>query len=254
MRTLSFWLNLVLFLVSAYLAVAVLLSDHDVPSKNAWKPWQPLFWSVVVAGIYVAGFAFYQYLQTQRAGERERDTYGNLICQKIAWRIIDECKQLDPAKLTVGVWLTKKNGTFDRRMRFLLPGLRPSSSIFWHSGVGVAGSLWTSEDEPDRLERLTTRNAMSANSFEKLPEADRLGLTHAKWQSVKDYTGVVAVKIVHDTGASKKLLGFLVIDYRGALARNAQGQDVMDSIDESIRGQNIGELRGSLVNLLRKTA
>lgn len=250
--TLSFWLNLVLFLVTAYLAVAVVLSDHDVPSKNAWKPWQLPFLTLVVAGIYVAGFAFYQYLRTQRAAESERDTDGNLMCQQVAWRIISECQQLDPAKLTVGVWLTKKNGTFDRRMRFLLPGLRPSSSILWCRGVGVVGSLWASTDEPARLEKLTPRNAMSASTFEQLPETDRLGLTHAQWQSVKDYTGVVAVKLVHDTGASKKLLGFLVVDYRGVLTQDTYGHDVLDCIVEAIGGENVRGLRGALVDLLRK--
>lgn len=254
LRTLSFWLNFVLFLVSAYLAGAVVLSDHDVPSKSAWEPWRPLFLSLVVAGIYVAGFAFYQYLRTQEAEESERIKDGNLICQQIAWHIISDCGGLEPAKLTVGVWLTKKKGTFDRRTRFLLPALRPSSPIHWRRGVGVVGSLWDSTDEPDRLEKLTPRNVMNASSFEQLPEADQLGLSYAQWQSVQDYTGVVAVKLVHDTGASKKLLGFLVIDYRGVLTPDTHGHDVLDSVAEAIRGENVRQLRGSLVNLLRKRA
>jgi hypothetical protein len=207
---------------------------------------------VRASGIYVACFAFYEYFRTQKAIGRERDTDVNRICQQIAWRIISECQQLDPAKLTVGVWLTKKNGTFDRRMRFLLPALRPSSAILWRRGVGVVGSLWASADEPGRLEKLATRNAMSPSSFEQLPEADRLGLTHAQWQSVKNYTGVVAVRLVHDTGASKKLLGFLVVDYRGVLMQVTDGHDVLDSVDQAISGDNVSELRGALVDLLRK--
>jgi hypothetical protein len=252
LRTLSFWLNLVLFLVSVYLAVAVVLSDHDVPTDNAWKPWRPLFLSLVAGGIYVAGFAFYEYLRAQRAADRVRVTDGSIMCQKIACRIISGCRQLDPAELAVGVWLTKKDGTFDRRMRFLLPASRPLSPILWHRGVGVVGSLWASDDEPDCLEKLTLRNEMNAISFGQLPEADRLGLSHAQWQSVKGYTGVVAVKLVGDAGGSKKLLGFLVIDYRGALTPDADGRDVLDSVDQAMRDKSVSELRGGLVDLLRE--
>jgi hypothetical protein len=250
--TLRFWLNLVLFLVSAYLAVAVRLSGQDVPSKDAWKPWQPLFVSIVVAGLYVAFFAFYEYLRAQGAAERERNTDVNRVCQQIAWRIISQCPRLDPAKLTVGVWLTKKD-SFDRRIRFLLPARRPSSEISWRRGLGVVGSLWAS-GEPDRLEKLTARNAMSPQDFQRQPVADRLGLDYPQWQSVKAYTGVVAVKLVHDTGASKKLLGFLVIDYRGPLQPDHDGNDVVDCIAQALRGDDVSELRASLVTLLGKRA
>jgi hypothetical protein len=253
LRTLSFWLNLALFLVSAYLAVAVVLSDHDIPSKNAWKPWQPLFLSLVAAGIYVAFVAFYEYFRTQGAAESQRINDVNRACQLIAWRIIDKCGELASAKLTVGVWLINKDGTFDRRMRFLLPAERPTSAIVWRRGIGVVGSLWDSQDA-DCLEKLVSRNAKSSGDFEKLSPEDRLGLTYAQWKSVENYTGVVAVKLVHDTGASKKLLGFLVIDYCGYLRKVNDHEDVLDSVAKILRGDDLRQLRGSLVGLLRKGA
>src|SRR5689334_1851658 len=105
--TLRFWLNLGLLLAASYLAVATNLSAKKVPSEHAWLPWKPLFWSLVAAGVYVAVVAFYNYMRTQGAAEKDRKTDVNIVCQKIAWHIIDRCKGsgLDPGLLTVGVWL-----------------------------------------------------------------------------------------------------------------------------------------------------
>jgi hypothetical protein len=250
LRTLSFWLNFVLFLVAAYLVVAVGLSDHDVPSKNAWMPWRLPFLSLVAAGIYVAFVAFYEYLRAQSAAVSQRTNDVNRTCQLIAWRIIETCKELDPAKLTVGVWLTNKDGTFDRGMRFLLPAERPTSAIVWRRGIGVVGSLWGSEDG-DRLEKLVSRNEMSADDFGKLSMEDRLGLTHAQWKNVRGYTGVVAVKLMQDTGTSKKLLGFLVIDYRGNL-KKIDDHDILDTVATALQEEDLLQLRGSLVQLLKE--
>src|SRR5438094_778082 len=92
LRTLRFWLNLGLFLVACYLAVATNLSSKKVPSEDAWLPWQPLFWSLLAAGFYVAFVAFYNYMRTQGAAEKERKTDVNIVCQKIAWHVIDRCR------------------------------------------------------------------------------------------------------------------------------------------------------------------
>jgi hypothetical protein len=251
--TLSFWLNLVLFLVSAYLAVAVVLSDHDVPSKDAWRPWHLPFLSLVVAGVYVAGFTFYEYFRTQKAADSQLDKDVSCACQVIAWRVIGGCEKLDPAKLAVGVWLARRRGSFDdRRMRFLLPTQRPTSTIAWRRGVGVVGSLWASPDESACLEKLVTRNAMTAEDFAKLPPADRLGLTYVQWQNVKNYTGVVAVKLIDGASKKKKLLGFLVIDYSGSLAPITDGHDILDSIGDILEGDQVRQYRGALVDLLKK--
>ena len=254
LASLDFWLHLVLFGVSVWLVVANQLSRSEVPSKAAWEPGKPLFLTVVAAGIYVAGFALYKYFDARRTAESERQTDVIRFCQQVAWRVTKACEQVDPTKLTVGFWLCQKSGSFDCRMRLLLPANRPSSEVVWRRGVGVAGSLWDTVGEPDRLEKLTVRNAMDSAAFGRLPKKEQLGLSHILWKSVSAYTGVVAVKLVHDTGATKKLLGFLVIDYRGDLVTGADGLDALDCIGEAVRDDDVAELRGGLVTRLARRA
>lgn len=243
-------LQLGLFAASVWLVIASELSRSDLPSKTAWKPGEPLFYSVIGAGVYVAGVAFYTYVLTRKSARSKREADISRICQRIAWQIVKASRQVDPTKLAVGIWLCRQKGGFDRRFRFLLAGERPSSPITWRHGLGVAGSLWASTEEPDRLEKLTVRNGLDSTAFGQLPEEERLGLSFLQWKSVSKYTGVIAVKLVHDTGTKKKLVGFLVIDYRGGLTRSGNGLDELDCIGKAVGNDDVAELRGGLVTLL----
>lgn len=252
----KYWVRLAWLLAAAYLAVAGLLSSKKWPSEKTWQPWTPWFWSLVAAGIVVAAAGFVDWLLSQRSADRAaqgtRDNDLNIFCQQIASKIIGHCVQagLNPELLTVAVWRTKKDNTFDRTAQFLLPVERPRSGVDWKKGKGVAGWAWAS-GKANQFESLTRRSTMSTAYYDGLMEDKRLGMTYAEWGLVTAYKAVMACALYATAGAS--LLGFLVIDYCGPV--QPKSTNLVHCIrDAVINDSDVGRLRYGLVRRLEKKA
>jgi hypothetical protein len=120
-----FWVRLVGLLAGVYVVVAGAFSSEKWPSEKTWEVGRPWFWSLVVAGIVVVAAAFVEGVLSRR-GRRDSDL--NVYCQQIASKIIGHCvlAGLNPELLTVGVWRTKKDNTFDRTAQFLIACRAPA--------------------------------------------------------------------------------------------------------------------------------
>jgi hypothetical protein len=247
-----FWVRLVGLLAGVYALVAGALNGKKWPSEKAWSVGAPLFWSWVAAGIVALVAAFVEAGLARRAAQGVRDNDLYITCRLIAGKIIGHCVPagLDANLLTVSIWRTKKDNTFDRKAKFLLPLEFPPSGVDWKKGKGVAGWAWAS-GKPNHWARLTDRSTMSATYYDGLSEDKRLGMTYAEWGLVTAYKGVVVSALYATTGAS--LLGFLVIDYRGPV--RPKGTDLVFCIrDAVINDGEIGQLRGGLVRRLQEKA
>ena len=250
------WVRLVGLLAAVYGVVAGALSNKEWPSEKTWAVGTLWFWSLVGAGIIVLVATFVDGALTRRAAERAaqgvRDNDLTIYCQRVASKIIGHCNPvgLNPELLTVGVWRTKKDNTFDRAAQFLLPVERPRSGVDWKKGKGVVGSAWASgKDNP--FESLAVRSTMSKDDYDHLSEYKRLGMTYADWEKVTAYKAVVASALYATAGAS--LLGYLVIDYRGPV--QPKGTNLVHCIrDAVINDGDIGQLRGGLVSRLEQKA
>lgn len=242
-----FWVRLVGLLAGVYAVVATAFSNQMWPSDKTWQVRGPWFWSLVVAGIVALVAAFVEGVLSRR-GKRDSDL--NVYCQQIASKIIGHCVPagLNPQLLTVGVWRTKKNNTFDRTAQFLLPVERPRSGVDWKKGKGVAGWAWIRGE--DKFESLTSRSTMSEESYARLSEDKRLGMTYAEWGKVTAYKAVVASALHATAGAS--LLGFLVIDYCGPV--RPEGTNLVSCIRDALKDGDVGQLRGGLVGRLEEKA
>jgi hypothetical protein len=252
LRSADVALNALGLVLGVGLAAAMLLKAADWPTQRTWEPWSLPFVALLVAAVYVPLFSFYKYLDTRQAREEVWRRDVSVTCQEIAWEIDKTCPTVSVGALAVSFWRCRKDGTFDRRARFLLSGTRQSSGLEWRKGRGVAGWLWDRERESAIIEKLGPRNEMTQEEFERLPEQERLGLTYVEWQDVSRYTGVAAVREYERSRDEKRLVGILVIDYVGTMERDADGRDQMDQIRHVLlRDDRLARLRGVLVERLK---
>jgi hypothetical protein len=218
-------------LLGLFLTVGAIFLTAKVPSEHDWSPGEPLFWALVVSAVFVPVYTLYKsldaYFETQdkRRSEVERDL--TIACQKVVSRIVDACPRVGVNDLASCVWLCREDDSFDEIARFYLPHHRKGSGVIWGRGRGVAGTAWArGEDLDSDVTVLVARlDELGKAAFDKLPPAERFGLTASDLDKTRDRTGVCAIRLV-TTGAKPKLVGMFVLEYSGASDFQCVSQEV----------------------------
>lgn len=232
-------------ILGAYLAVATALRGAKWPDEATWLPWSFWFIAMLVAAVFVPLYAFYKALDAyfqaadkKRAemDERERRLKADLslMCQRTVAAVADKCNRVEVNSLCAQVWLCKSDDTFDRRALFYLPDdTRKESGIDWRKGVGVAGTVWETE-EPISADLVPFRKQVQdlpEKQFNALPPTERFGMTAADIRKTRRYTGVCAIPLFSQGDST--LVGVFIVDY--------MGDDDFDCVERVVAKRPISE-------------
>lgn len=211
-----FW---VAMLLGVYLAVATLLRAARHHS-TVWEPWHPLFVAMVAAAVFVPIYAFLKTLDAREleadAAERKLEADLEIFCKRSVSAIAEQCPEVSVNDLSVGVWLCRADGGFDRRVSFMLPDARPRSGIDWRKGKGIAGTAWARREEigTDLSGLIGDLETLGDEEFNRLSESRRYGMTAAEVRKTTRYTGIYAIPLFARDDPYTTL-GVFVVDYTG---------------------------------------
>lgn len=242
-RRIETLVNVIAFVLAAYLAGASVLRAAKWPNEHVWQPWTGWFIALLFSAVVVPFFALLKYFDAKQAErtveESQLDADMARLCQEMAAALARICRGLSLDTVAVQIWLCNEaSGRFDRRWRFFLPFDRLASGIIWGKGLGIAGTAWA--QDRDLAVSIKALKELARAEFEALPDGAGYGMTYAQTQS-SAYTGIIAVRLYnHEAGDT--LLGMLVIDYTG--------DDQWDCLAKAMNNPEVYKIAGACARRL----